>query len=130
MSSTKLSTSESQSEATPLITDSFWSDRPMPVTVTVAQLKKQQLAYRRYLVKKRRNELAQAAKYRKAGEVVQHGLAEAAAAETLKSIRRIDARLGLLDLGAASTRFTIDLRDEDLVEFGFGMDQNGNYPAL
>ena len=102
----------------------------MPVTVTVAQLKTQQLAYRRYLVKKRRNELAQAAKFRKAGTVVLAGQAANDAEATLKSIRRIDARLGLLTAAPATTKFKINVRDEDLVEFGFGMDQNGNYPAL
>jgi hypothetical protein len=47
-------------------------------------------------------------------------------------IRRIDARLGLLDesLNERSWQFEIDLRDPDLRELGFGMDDNGNYPAL
>ena len=130
MSSTKLLTSDDPSTATPLSIDSFWSDQPMPVTVTVAQLKTQQMAYRRYLVKKRRNELAQAAKFRKAGSQVLAGQAASDADLTLKSIRRIDARLGLLTAAPASTKFRVNVRDEDLVEFGFGMDQNGNYPAL
>ena len=51
---------------------------------------------------------------------------------TLGHVRKLDARLGLLAdiVNDKSTYFTFDLRDPDLKDFGFGMDDNGNYPAL
>ncbi len=51
---------------------------------------------------------------------------------TMEDIRDADARIGILNLAAneRSTYFDIDLRDPDLRMFGFGMDDNGTYPAL
>jgi hypothetical protein len=130
MSLTKDLTSENPSVPTPGTEDyPFW-EASMPVMVTLAQLKAQQAGYRKSLVKTRRNQLAQAAKLHKAGDEVSAGEARRSANNTLLSIRKMDARMGLLSLAPATTKFKIDLRDPELEWFGFGMDHNGNYPAL
>ena len=84
---------------------------------------------RKSLVKRRRNELAAAAKARKNGD--DPSGPESYAKQTMGHIRKIDARLGLLNSSTTpAMRFEIDLRDPGLREMGFGMDENGNYPAL
>jgi len=131
MSSTKLSTSTSEATATPgpIETDSSSSAHPMVVKVSLVTMKKQLAGYRKSLVKRRRNELAAAARARKDGVTDQSGQA---AANTLIFIRMVDAQLGLLNdsLNERSSQFAVDLRDPSLIYLGFGMDENGNYPAL
>lgn len=132
MSLTKPSINESESLVT-RGTDINWSSSPpMTVRVTLATMKRSLAAKRKQLVKRRRNELAAAARARKNVDLSTAQVAENNAKMTLDHIRKIDARLGLLDdiVNEKSTYFEIDLRDKDLKEFGFGMDDNGNYPAL
>jgi hypothetical protein len=51
---------------------------------------------------------------------------------TLAEIRRLDAQIGLLAQAQneRSWSFSVDLRDPGLSDLGFGMDDNGSYPAL
>lgn len=132
MSLTNPSTNPSEPSVTPgpIEMDSSSSARPMVVRVSLATMKRQLLAQRKALVKRRRNELAAAAKARKTGDQV--GQWENLAKGTLAHIRKIDARVGLLDeaQNERSWNFEVDLRDPGLRELGFGMDDNGNYPAL
>ena len=129
MSLTKPSTSESESSLSfgPGVLS---SSAPMTVTVSLPTMRQALQARRRSLVKKRRNYLAEAARERKKGKL--GGPAEHFATTCLSDIREVDAKLGLLSklINESTTRFTIDLRDPDLVDLGFGMDDNGNYPAL
>lgn len=132
MSLTKPSTSTSAATATsgPTEAGSSSSDLPMVVRVSLNTMKQSLQAMRKSLVKQRRNELAAAARVRKSGQ--DSSGQEKMARQTLGHIRKIDARLGLLDeaINQKSTDFTVDLRDPGLRELGFGMDSNGNYPAL
>lgn len=109
----------------------------MVVRVSLKTMKDALLAKRKSLVKLRRNELAAAAKSRKLSV---EGKAPSGQAEmwskraddTLSHIRRIDARVGLLNeaQNERSWAFEVDLRDPALRELGFGLDDSGNYPAL
>lgn len=106
------------------------SSGPMTVKIALPTMKAALAARRKFLVKQRRNFLAAAAKDRKRGKW--DSPAEARAQDTLHLIRQIDAKLGLLSkiVNESTTTFVIDIRDPDLRDFGFGMDDNGNYPAL
>ena len=50
----------------------------------------------------------------------------------MRRIRELDAMLGLLSeaVNEKTTWFTIDLLDPQVQDLGFGLDANGNYPAL
>ncbi len=102
----------------------------MVVTVSLGSMKTQLQGYRKSLVKKRRNYLAQAARVRRDGG--QSSLLEHEARKTFDEIRDTDARIGLIGkaLNFGTTKLEVDLRDPGLRELGFGMDENGNYPAL
>ena len=106
------------------------SSGPMTVKIALPTMRAALAARRKYLVKQRRNFLAAAAKDRKKG--ILDSPAELRATDTLHLIRAMDAKLGLLSklVNESSTTFVIDIRDPDLRELGFGMDDNGNYPAL
>lgn len=104
----------------------------MTVRVSLSTMKQQLAARRKYLVKTRRNELNTAARARKKGDD-QSGLEWARKAEeSLIEIRWMDAQIGLLAQAQneRSWSFNVDLRDPGLFDLGFGMDDNGSYPAL
>lgn len=132
MSSTSPSTSTS--ELSPIFGTATLSssDQPILVKVPLVTMQKQLGAFRKSLVKRRRNELAAAARARKSEAPSGAAQWEAQAKATMKHLRKVDARMGLLKAatGPSGTYFYIDLRDPDLRDFGFGMDDNGNYPAL
>lgn len=79
-------------------------------------------------MKKRRNALARNAAARRSGEPTDPGAVEA----LTDSIRRIDSMLGLLEKAhnKRSWNFRVDLLDPIIEEMGFGLDSNGNFPAL
>lgn len=54
------------------------------------------------------------------------------AERSLGRIRQLDAMIGLLSeaLNEKTTQFSLDLLDPQVQELGFGLDENGNYPAL
>lgn len=108
------------------------SSGPMTVKIALPTMRAALAARRKFLVKQRRNHLATAARLRKSGGATLAGEADDNAKQTLGWIRQIDAKLGLLSklVNESSTYFVIDIRDPDLRELGFGMDDNGNYPAL
>jgi hypothetical protein len=104
----------------------------MTVKISLLTMKQQLIARRKFLVKTRRNELNTAARARKKGDDQSGRVWSNTAILTLSQIRELDARIGLL-LRASNERswsFDVDLRDPDLTDLGFGMDENGNYPAL
>jgi hypothetical protein len=102
----------------------------MVVKVSLTSLRSQLGGYRKSLVKRRRNLLAQAAKARRDGG--SYSPLEREAKMTLEDIRDTDAKIGLIGkaLNQGSWQLEVDLRDPGLRELGFGMDENGNYPAL
>lgn len=108
------------------------SSEAMTVKVSLTIMKQQLAARRKYLVKTRRNELNTAARARKKGEDQSGQVWSKMATLTLTEIRKIDAQIGLLSEAQNKVmwNFRVDLRDPDLIELGFGMDENGTYPAL
>jgi len=137
-SSTKPSTSEFPSMPTelPLMVTDLSSSAPMMVRVSLLALSDALQARRKQLVKLRRNHMAKAAATRRrlsgaVGKVYSNEDTQAAEA-TLGTIRVIDNQLGLLKMAAnqRSHYFDVDVRDPELGELGFGLDTNGNSPAL
>jgi len=133
MSSRNPLTSTSEPTATPGPPEvASLSSGEMTVKISLLTMKQQLIARRKFLVKTRRNELNTAARARKKGDDQSGRVWSNTAILTLSQIRELDARIGLL-LRASNERswsFDVDLRDPDLTDLGFGMDENGNYPAL
>ena len=133
MSSRNPLTSTSEPTATPGLPEAvLLSSGEMTVKISLVVMKQQLMARRKFLVKTRRNELNTAARARKKGDDQSGRVWSNTAILTLSQIRELDARIGLL-LRASNERswsFDVDLRDPDLTDLGFGMDENGNYPAL
>lgn len=132
MSLIKPSTSESPSTPTPS-SEAILSSLAGKTTVKIGLLATKQalLNRRKQLVKQRRNLLSQAAAARRKG--TSDALLKHAAAQAMGLIRKADARVGLLSeaQNERSWSFEIDLYDQSLIEeLGFGLDENGNYPAL
>ena len=133
MSSRNPLTSTSEPTATPGLPEAvLLSSGEMTVKISLVVMKQQLTARRKFLVKTRRNELNTAARARKKGEDQSGQVWSNMAMGTLIEIRRMDAQLGLLvqAQNERSWNFEVDLRDPDLMALGFGMDENGNYPAL
>lgn len=128
MSSTKPSTVESLPLATLGSTPDLYSSGPLTIRVTLAALGKALKAKRKALVKERRNALNRAAKDRAAGKTPPYGLPE----KLLARIREIDERLGMLEAATneRSWSFEINIMHPDVLDLGFGLDDNGSYPAL
>jgi len=125
------STSTSEPTATPGPTgeaSSLWG--PMTVKITLATMKKQIQAQRKSQVKQRRNSLNTAARLRKSGGDPSGPASDAEF--DMRRIRELDAMLGLLSeaVNEKTTWFMIDLLDPQVQDLGFGLDANGNYPAL
>jgi hypothetical protein len=130
MSSTSHLTPESPPGLTPMTGDLFSSAPTMTTKVNKSELLKRLQSRRKQLVRQRRNALAQAAKARSGPDPKSEATFRSKAEIYLDSIRRQDARIDLLDQGAHKV-YDIDLLDAELlVELGFGLDVNGNTPAL
>lgn len=128
MSSTKPSTSESPLKPSRPRMGAWFSSDPTMVKVTVEVALQKLAGKRKRLVKDRRNLMAKAAKIA-TGNIMKDVLKDQAD-DTLGWIRTVDHQIGLLQVAPKTTKLSFDLMGEQLGDIGFGMDENGNYPAI
>jgi len=101
------------------------------VKVSLANLEEALESRRKFLVKQRRNMMSQGAAARRKGDTTKATSLGNEADWALRDIRVVDHQLGLLKVASFRTQtyLVLDVLG-GLEQFGFGLDENGSFPAL